>query len=111
MPGAAMSGTVRLRDRSLATSGNYRRFHIDENGRKIVHTIDPRTGSGAVSRLLSATVSAAECAEADALATMFLAIGADDALELAAKMQDTTSVFFILDAGNGEFEYFNTFAE
>ena len=107
MPGADMCGTVRLGDRSLATSGNYRRFHLDENGRKIVHTIDPRTGEGVISRLLSSTVVAASCAEADALATMFLAVGADDAITLAGSMRDSIGVFFILDR-DGEYEFFNT---
>lgn len=96
-----------LGDKSLATSGNYRRFHIDGEGRKIVHTIDPRTGHGIESRLLSATVVAATCAEADALATMFMAVGADDALALAERMRDTVGVFFILDR-DGEYEFFNT---
>ncbi len=64
----------------LATSGNYRRFYLDAKGNKIAHTIDPRTGRSAVSRLLSVTVAAPTCAEADALGTMFLAMGADDAL-------------------------------
>ncbi|MCH5330610.1 MAG: FAD:protein FMN transferase [Alistipes sp.] len=106
-PGADMCGAVMLGDKSLATSGNYRRFHIDGEGRKIVHTIDPRTGHGIESRLLSATVVAATCAEADALATMFMAVGADDALALAERMRDTVGVFFILDR-DGEYEFFNT---
>ena len=59
----------------LATSGNYRRFYLDAKGNKIAHTIDPRTGRSAVSRLLSVTVAAPTCAEADALGTMFLAMG------------------------------------
>ena len=106
-PGVSMSGTVALSDRALATSGNYRRFHLDENGRKIVHTIDPRTGESVTSRLLSATAVAATCAEADALATMFLAAGADDAIALAERMRDSIGVFFILD-NDGEYEFFNT---
>lgn len=67
---------------ALATSGNYRRYFIDPAGRKIAHTIDPRTGESVLSRLLSATVVAEECARADAMATMFMALGADKALEL-----------------------------
>lgn len=113
-PGASMCGTVRLRDRSLATSGNYRRFHVDAGGRKRVHTIDPRTGCGAVSRLLSATVAAPSCMLADALATMFMAAGADDALSLARAMRDTVQVFFVLapegDA-DAEYEIFSTMEE
>lgn len=110
MPGVDMCGKVQLQDRALATSGNYRRFHIDENGHKIVHTIDPRTGEGVSSRLLSATVVAANCAEADALATMFMVAGADDAMALAERMRDSIAVLFILD-GEDEYEIFSTIEE
>ena len=106
-PGVSMSGAVMLSDKSLATSGNYRRFHLDEQGNKIVHTINPLTGESVDSRLLSATVVTESCAEADALATMFLAAGADEALKLAEKMRDSIGVFFILDK-DGEYEFFNT---
>ena len=46
--------------------GNYRRFYRDAAGNKISHTIDPTTGRSVTSRLLSATVVADNCAEADA---------------------------------------------
>ena len=74
-------------------------------GNKIAHTIDPRTGRSAVSRLLSVTVAAPTCAEADALGTMFLAMGADDALA-AAKSMPRMKVYFILaDGADGYEEY------
>ena len=67
--------------------------------------IDPRTGRSAVSRLLSVTVAAPTCAEADALGTMFLAMGADDALA-AAKSMPRMKVYFILaDGADGYEEY------
>lgn len=91
---------IRLRDGALATSGNYRRFYLDENGNKVAHTIDPRTGLSVVSRLLSVTVAAPTCAEADALGTMFLAMGADDALAAVGRMSGV-KVYFIL-AGEGD---------
>ena len=85
----------------LATSGNYRRFYLDAEGNKIAHTIDPRTGRSAVSRLLSVTVAAPTCAEADALGTMFLAMGADDALAAAKSHAPEAKVYFILAGGGG----------
>ena len=84
---------IRLTDGGLATSGNYRRFYLDADGNKVAHTIDPRTGRSAVSRLLSVTVAAPTCAEADALGTMFLAMGADDALEAVRTMPGREGLF------------------
>ena len=96
--GEYLQKRIRLREGGLATSGNYRRF--DADGRKVAHTIDPRTGRSALSRLLSVTVVAPTCAEADALGTMFLAMGADDALAAAERMPEA-KVYFIL-AGSGD---------
>ena len=101
--GEYLQKRVRMHDGGLATSGNYRRFYLDAEGNKIAHTIDPRTGCSAVSRLLSVTVAAPTCAEADALGTMFLAMGADDALAAAAAMPEA-KVYFILAGDGDEYE-------
>lgn len=98
--GEYLQKRIRLREGGLATSGNYRRFYLDADGRKVAHTIDPRTGRSALSRLLSVTVVAPTCAEADALGTMFLAMGADGALAAAERMPEA-KVYFIL-AGSGD---------
>lgn len=98
--GEFLQKRIALTEGALATSGNYRRFYLDADGRKVAHTIDPRTGRSAVSRLLSVTVWAPTCAEADALGTMFLAMGADRALEAVRTMPDA-KVYFIL-AGDGD---------
>ena len=98
--GEYLQRRIWLSEGGLATSGNYRRFYLDADGNKVAHTLDPRTGRSVVSRLLSVTVVAPTCAEADALGTMFLALGADDALALAGRMPEV-KVYFIL-AGSGE---------
>ena len=91
---------IRLTEGGLATSGNYRRFYLDADGNKVAHTLDPRTGRSVLSRLLSVTVVAPTCAEADALGTMFLALGADDARAAVDRMPGV-KVYFIL-AGDGD---------
>ncbi len=101
--GEYLQRRLRMDAGGLATSGNYRRFYLDEAGNKVAHTIDPRTGRSAVSRLLSVTVAAPTCAEADALGTMFLAMGADDALAAVQRMPEV-KVYFILAAADGGFE-------
>ena len=103
--GEYLQKRVRLHGGGLATSGNYRRFYLDKEGNKVAHTIDPRTGRSAVSRLLSVTVVAPTCAEADALGTMFLAMGADDALAAAAAMLGVKVYFILADGSDGYEEY------
>ena len=64
----------------IVTSGNYRKFYI-RDGKKYAHTIDPRTGMPVQHNLLSATVVAPSAAEADALATACMVMGAEAARE------------------------------
>ena len=60
----------------MASSGNYRKFRIADNGEKFVHTINPKTGYAKESNLLSASVIAElDCADVDAYATAFMAMG------------------------------------
>lgn len=101
--GEYLQKRIALHSGGLATSGNYRRFYLDSEGNKVAHTIDPRTGRSALSRLLSVTVAAPSCAEADAMGTMFLAMGADDALSAAAAMPGV-KVYFILAGVGGTYE-------
>jgi thiamine biosynthesis lipoprotein len=69
---------VQLKDKGLATSGNYRKFYIDEaSGQRISHTISPKTGYPAKNNLLSATVVADQAMDADAYATAFMVMGID----------------------------------
>lgn len=98
--GEYLQKRIQMTAGGLATSGNYRRFYLDAEGNKVAHTIDPHTGRSALSRLLSVTVVAPTCAEADAMGTMFLAMGADAALALAESMPEV-KVYFIL-AGEGD---------
>ena len=56
IPGNDLIIKLKMKNRGLATSGNYRKFYTDSTGRKIVHTINPITGEPVVSSLLSATV-------------------------------------------------------
>ena len=101
--GEYLQKRIQMTGGGLATSGNYRRFYLDGERNKVAHTIDPRTGRSALSRLLSVTVAAPTCAEADALGTMFLAMGADDALAAVERMPGVKA-YFILAGDGGEDE-------
>ena len=103
--GEYLQKRLAMTDGGLATSGNYRRFYVDDKGNKVAHTIDPRTGRSALSRLLSVTVWAPTCAEADALGTMFLAMGADDALAMAESLPGVKVYFILAGAGDTYEEY------
>lgn len=89
---------IRISNGAMATSGNYRNFrYID--GKKVAHTIDPRTGYPANHSLLSATVIATDCATADALATAFMVIGVEEALAYCER-NSIDALFIYSDSTN-----------
>ncbi|MFI3291880.1 MAG: FAD:protein FMN transferase [Rikenellaceae bacterium] len=91
--------------RGVATSGNYRRFYLNDAGEKICHTIDPTTGLSKSSTLLSVTVMAPTCALADAYATMFLAAGDQGAMALVQQIEGIEAYFIFSGDENSEYEY------
>jgi len=86
-----------LTDCAMATSGNYRNFYTTADGRRVAHTIDPATGYPVQHSLLSATVLAPTCAEADAFATSFMVMGLERAREILARHPEL-QVYFIYDS-------------
>lgn len=75
--------TLYLKNIAMASSGNYRKFRVDSiTGKKYVHTLNPLTGSAEQSDVTSSTVLATTCAEADAYATSFMALGLEKSKEL-----------------------------
>lgn len=72
---------VSISNIAITTSGNYRKFYYLK-GKKYAHEIDPRTGYPVVHNLLSATVIAPTCIQADAYATAFMVMGVDSSLQI-----------------------------
>jgi FAD:protein FMN transferase len=71
-----LTAIVKLENMALSTSGNYRKFFV-ENGVRYSHEINPQTGYSAHNTLLSASVFASDCITADAYATAFMVMGAE----------------------------------
>jgi thiamine biosynthesis lipoprotein len=95
--GAKLFTRIKLDDYALATSGNYKKFYLEE-GKKYSHIIDPATGYPAKNSLLSATVIAPDCISADAYATAFMVMGLEKAQAfVAAHHELQLSAFFIYD--------------
>lgn len=83
---------------ALATSGNYRKFWVDEKtGMKYVHTIDPKTGYPVKTRLLSATIIARNAMDADAYATACMVLGLEKAKKLILENRQLEAYFVFSD--------------
>lgn len=73
---------VRLREKSMATSGDYRHF-FEDAGRYYSHHIDPRTGRPVEHRIASVTTIADDCMHADSIGTALMVLGEDAGLAWA----------------------------
>jgi thiamine biosynthesis lipoprotein len=93
---------LRITDKAMATSGDYRRFYI-EDGVKYSHTIDPKTGYPVKNRMLSVTALADECGIADGIATVCMVLGPEKAKEFINSHPEF-SAYMIYSGTNGEFE-------
>jgi len=97
-PGETLQAIIRISDKALATSGNYRKFYV-ENGIKYSHTIDPKTGYPAKNQLLSATIIANDCAMADGIATACMVMGKDGAIDFINKNPHLSGYLIYSDEG------------
>ena len=96
--GRELKIVINLKDRALASSGNYRKFRIDSiTGEKYVHTVNPKTGFTKSSKTLGANVLAKTCAEADAYATAFMAMDVVDAIQLLESQNELEAYIIYLD--------------
>jgi FAD:protein FMN transferase len=76
---------VELDGMSASTSGDYRDYHIVD-GRRLSHTMDPRTAAPVVNDLASVCVLDPSAARADAYATALMVLGPAEGLALARRL-------------------------
>jgi len=92
--------TFALKNCALATSGNYRKYY-EIDGVRYAHSLDPKTGYPVSHSLLSVSVLANTCTEADAFATAFMVMGIEKALMLIEKHPEIQAYFIYFDKYKG----------
>jgi thiamine biosynthesis lipoprotein len=103
-----LNTVLSLTDIAMATSGNYRNFHIDTlTGEKYVHTMNARTGYPSKSNMLSATVLASDCGSADAYATTFMAMGLKESRRFLEQHSEIEA-YLIYTNFEGEYKIYKT---
>ena len=96
---------VKVADRGMATSGNYRNFYKDGK-LTFAHIISPKTGMSQPTDVLSATVLAKDCETADGYATALMAIGLHNARSLSNQLQDIDVCLIYHDVKADTLAYF-----
>ncbi|MDO5759833.1 MAG: FAD:protein FMN transferase [Bacteroidota bacterium] len=94
--------TIKLKDKSIVTSGNYRKFYV-ENGVKYSHTIDPKTARPVRHSLLSASAIANDATTADGLATAFMVMGLEKS-KAFLKQHKEYAAYLIYSDENGKMQ-------
>jgi thiamine biosynthesis lipoprotein len=98
--------TAVLKDKAMATSGNYFNYRIVD-GLRYSHTISPFTGYPVLQPLLSASVVAEDCLSADALATAFMVMGHEEAIDFL-NTYSAYDALLIYTSEEGEIKHYVT---
>ncbi len=91
-----ISATVRLKNKSVSTSGIYERY-FRKDGNLYHHIIDTATGFPAKTDLLSASVIGDASVDCDALSTICLLYGLENAKKLINETENIEAVFIDKD--------------
>lgn len=97
---------VELDGMSASTSGDYRDFRIVD-GRRVSHTMDPRTAAPVTNDLASVCVLDRSAARADAYATALMVLGPVEGVALAGRL-GLAALFIERDASGGDFRESST---
>lgn len=97
--GSSAQIVLPLDNRALATSGDYRIFHTDANGKRLSHIINPKTKRPIDHNLASVSVIADNATTADGLSTGLFVLGETEAMKLAET--EKLAVFMIIRDKDG----------
>lgn len=85
---------IKLKNRAIATSGDYQRYFIKE-GKRYHHIINPKTGYPA-QKCMSVTIFAPRATQADILATSIFILGPEKGMKLIESLEGVEGI--IIDA-------------
>ena len=92
-------GILEQKSSAVATSANYRNF-VDLDGAILGHTINPKSGFPVQSDILSVTVIAETCMEADGWATALMALSYNQGATILGKNENIGAIWLLKGLGN-----------
>ncbi|MEE2877145.1 MAG: FAD:protein FMN transferase [Candidatus Neomarinimicrobiota bacterium] len=101
--GGGFDWIVELDNEAMATSGDYRNF-FEIDGEIYSHEIDPRTGYPSRTGISSATVTAPNCTDADALATAIMVMDVSEGMKLVESLPEVEA-FLLVRQSTSQFTY------
>ncbi len=104
-PTGEILGTLRVKNKTIVTSGNYERYFI-KDGVRYHHILDPKTGYPGGAGLASTTIVSNRSIDCDALSTTTFLLGIEQGLDLINRMEDFEVMFITEDM---EYSYSDNF--
>ncbi len=100
---------VKLKNKSVVTSGIYERFFKTEDGTFYHHILDPKTGCSVSNGLASVTIISDKSIDGDALTTSCFVLGLEEGMKLVESLEGVEAIFiddneqaFMTDGIGGE---------
>jgi FAD:protein FMN transferase len=98
--------TVLLKNKAVATSGDYRNF-FEKKGDFYSHIIDPKTGYPVNNGVVSVSVVANDCTFADGLATAIMVAGYKKGIDIVEKLPGVECLIVVKDKDGTLSEHFS----
>ena len=92
---------IPLEDTALSTSGDYERFFMDDEQRRVHHILNPQSGESATG-VQSVSILAEQAIDSDALSTTVFVLGVERGLALVNRLDHIDAI--IID-GSGKLHY------
>ncbi|MBN2050373.1 MAG: FAD:protein FMN transferase [Spirochaetales bacterium] len=86
-------GSVSVENKAVVTSGDYRRFTADAQGKRYHHILNPATGYPSESGLISVSVVSEQSLQADLLSTLLFVAGLKKGCNLLRRLPEMEAVF------------------
>ena len=102
----SINAILKLNNQAVATSGNYRNYR-NVGDEEYGHIISPYNGFPKKTDIISATIIAENCAEADAYATACMVLGFENAKKMLS-LNSTLMAYFIYKTESGKLATYNT---
>lgn len=99
-----MQRVIAISGGAVSTSGGYRQCYHVADGRRVQHTIDPRTGMPVSHSMESVTVTGPNTMTTDALCTALMVMGPDSALQKIDSLPGVEAYIIYRDADGNQRE-------
>lgn len=99
VPASKIEAILRVSGLAVATSGDYRNFFVDAEGRSYTHILNPITGRPVRHHLASVTVVASNCLTADGLATTLFVLGEEEGPRWIKDYPGAEALFIVREEG------------